>query len=128
MADTSADPCTASSLSQILAGNFLLCSQKPALVAEGQAMVQSVADNASAAYGADSVTAQVAQQAADASKQAIVTDVNAITQENASMCDGVDLSLLGVGCVTKTIVAIVAVIVVAIVILPYTLPFLLPRR
>jgi hypothetical protein len=47
---------------------------QPTLTAAGQAQIQSVADNAAKYYGADSVTAQVAQQMANQQKALVPLD------------------------------------------------------
>lgn len=120
--------CNASAISQFFSGNYLLCKQQPQLIQQEQAEIQSVATNASTYYGADSTTAQVAQAAADSQSKYAVQDVADITQMNASDCNGVDLSLLGLDCVEWWKIYIVIGAIVALVLLPYTLPFLLPRR
>lgn len=122
------DPCNASGFGQFLAGNYLLCRQRAGLIAQGQAEIQSVADNAAKYYGADSVTAQVTQVAADANKAAVPQDVDAITKDNASFCAGADLSLIGLGCITKFKFSLIIAGVVALFSLPYLLPFILRPR
>lgn len=49
-------------------------------IAKGQAAIQAVADNAKHYYGADSQTAQVAQQAADEQKAQVPNDVANIAE------------------------------------------------
>lgn len=132
------DPCAAGFFSQLFHGNALLCVQKSGNVAAGQAEIQSVADNASQAYGPDSIAAQVAQQTADVQKNYVVGDVTQITSDigNSDIgnpllndsCDGLDFTVVGLGCLTKTTLYVVAGIIVLIILGPYLLPYLLPRR
>jgi len=64
-----------------LEGNYLACTQQPDLMAAEQAQIQSVADNAAKYYGADSYTAQVAQQAANQQIAGTASDVAAVTTD-----------------------------------------------
>jgi hypothetical protein len=114
---TSPNPCDGSLLSRILAGNAVVCSdtfkQYETKSATGQ--IQSVADNAATNYGADSVTAQVAQQTATAQEAQVPLDTSNITQAVAASsagkvfgadCNGepgLDLSIVGGPCLTYTL-------------------------
>lgn len=115
--------------SQYFSGNLFACLQKPSLVTQEQMQIQSVADNAKKYYGADSTTAAVAQQAADAQKQYAVSDVNDITNKNLSECTGVDLTFVGAGCIEWYKFYLVGGLIAFVILLPYILPFILrPRR
>jgi hypothetical protein len=122
------DPCAASTFSQIFAGNFLLCRQKPDLAAAEQAQIQSVADNAGIYYGFDSVVSQVAQASADVQQAYATSDTTQITNDNASTCTGIDLSYIGIGCVENWKIYIAVGIVLLILLGPYIFPFVAPKR
>src|SRR6267378_6193679 len=115
--------------SQYFSGNLFACLQKPSLVQQEQMQIQSVADNVKKYYGADSVSAAVAQQAADAQKTYAVSDVNDITNKNLSDCKGVDLTFVGIGCIEWYKFYLVGGAIALLFLLPYILPFILrPRR
>jgi hypothetical protein len=60
----------------------ITCANRQAMIQSGQAKIQNVADNAAYYYGADSTTAQVAQQMADQQKALVPQDVATITAAN----------------------------------------------
>lgn len=137
MAD-STNPCDASIGSQILGGNFLLCRQQADLTQAEQDQIQSVADNAAAAYGNNSPVTQAVQQSADVQKKYAAGDTTAITQDIAKSslfhpfsnpdCSGADLTIVGLGCIQKWELIAAVGAVFLFILGPYILPYIFPRR
>jgi len=84
------NPCSAGFLSQVFSGNAIVCSDtfKNYEAESEKSQIQSVADNAAAAYGQDSLAANVAQTAADQQEQQATDDVNNVTDAVASSTAG----------------------------------------
>lgn len=103
------DPCSASLVSQIFSGNAILCAQKASLIAKGKADIQGVVDNVDKYYQGQQTVIDATHEFAEGQQALVEGDVNAITNLNASTCDGVDLTLLGVGCLEWTFLEEVAI-------------------
>lgn len=134
------DPCSAGFLSQLLHGNAIVCNDtfKQFLSTSAQNQIQSVADNAASEYGSDSVAAQAAQASANVQKSYAGADTNSITNDISnsdvgspflnSNCDGLDFSSIGLGCLTKWMIAGIVAVILLVILGPYILPYVFPRR
>lgn len=82
--------CSSSFLTNLFAGNAIVCSQtfQASEAASEQSDIQSVVDNAQAAYGADSTTADVAETAATQQEAQISSDVANVTNAVAASTAG----------------------------------------
>lgn len=119
-------------------GNGIICSDsfRQYESDQEQAGIMQVARNASDNYGADSITAQVAEQAAIAQSKAALTDISTINDELAQTsagkifggaCDdgpGLDLSIIGGPCLSYALLKKVGIgfgILVAVGMILYAL-------
>lgn len=98
---------------RVFGGNAILCSDtfKSYLASKETSQIQSVADNASSAYGSDSVVAQVTQQTATVQEKYAKDDTEKIVSDVATSkvglvfggsCagePGADLTLIGGPCI-----------------------------
>lgn len=105
------DPCSAGFFSKLFSGNAIVCSETFQNYEKTQetAAIQSVADNASAAYGEGSAIAQLTQTTATQQEAQVTGDVADVTTAIAdstagqlfTTCDNGDagLALPGLPCV-----------------------------
>jgi hypothetical protein len=102
-----------------LGGTPVTADQQACYTKQNQAQIQSVATNAANAYGADSVTAQVAAQTAAQQSAASATDTATLAQkaiDDAKKADNAQKNWLIAGAVA------VGAVVLIVVLLPYTRP------
>lgn len=132
------NPCDASFVSQVFAGNAVVCSKtfQQYETKSAQAQIQSVVDNANTAYGEGSATAQVADTVATQQEAQSASDVAGVTQAVASSkvgqifttCDSGDsgLAIPGLPCVSFKWLGIGAGVLVALYVLAVVASFV-PR-
>lgn len=87
---TATNPCASSFLSQVFAGNAIVCSKtfQDYETDEAKSQIQSVVDNANTNYGEGSSTAQIAQAVATQQEAQSAADVAATTDAVASSTVG----------------------------------------
>lgn len=117
------NPCDAGFLTQLWQGNAIICSQtfQQSQVADAVQQQTDTLNNVIQNYGNDSIQSQVATQATKAAIAATPGDVSSIDASIASSgignplgnpdCSGVDLTIVGLGCIQSYYIWIAVAIV-----------------